>query len=59
MRMKNNDFYKEYKNTYENIPELVFVLYRFSNVTTIRIELDSFCGKKNVKDDEFLLIALN
>ena len=56
--VKRVNFYKEYKNTYENIPELVFVLYRFSNVTTIRIELDSFCGKKNVKDDEFLLIAL-
>ena len=54
---KFTSFCKESRGKYELLPELIFLINRFSLVTTIQIQLDKFTDTKLTADD-FLYVKL-
>ena len=54
---KKIEFCKKNRKKYENIPELVFIINRYVNVTSITLDIDSFF-MANLKEEDFHLIEL-
>jgi hypothetical protein len=54
---KKIEFCKKNRKKYENIPELVFIINRYVNVTSITLDIDSFYDA-SLKEEDFHLIEL-
>ena len=52
---KLTSYTKDNRNKYEILPELIFLINRYSSVNTVQIELETFT---HIKEDEFLYVEL-